>query len=67
MCRPVSGASYASLRTTVFPWMSAGAIFHTGIAIGKFHGVISATTPSGRRRVEMSEPVAACSKRSPTG
>ena len=33
--------------------MSAGASFQTGIAIGKFHGVIRPTTPSGRRtRVE---------------
>ena len=29
----------------------AGASFQTGIAIGKFHGVISPTTPSGRRIV----------------
>ena len=48
---PVRGASCASLRTTVFPWISAGASFHTGIAIGKFHGVINPTTPSGRRTV----------------
>ena len=37
--------------TTVFPYASAGAAFHAGIAAGKFHGVISATTPSGRRVV----------------
>ncbi len=31
--------------------MSAGASFQTGIAAGKFQGVISPTTPSGRRSV----------------
>ena len=31
--------------------MSAGASFQTGIAIGKFHGVMRPTTPSGRRSV----------------
>jgi hypothetical protein len=31
--------------------MRAGASFQTGIAIGKFQGVINPTTPSGRRRV----------------
>ena len=37
---PVRGASWASFSTTVLPWIRAGASFHTGIAIGKFHGVI---------------------------
>ena len=49
--RPVRGASCASLSTTVFPWISAGASFQTGIAIGKFQGVIRPTTPTGRRTV----------------
>ena len=43
----VSGACDAGLNTTALPLMSAGAIFQVGIAIGKFHGVIMATTPSG--------------------
>ena len=47
----MSGASCASLSTTVFPYASAGAVFQAGIAAGKFHGVIRPTTPSGRRRV----------------
>ena len=47
----VRGASKASLSTTALPWTSAGASFHTGIASGKFQGVISPTTPSGRRTV----------------
>ncbi len=39
----------AGLKTTVLPRMSAGMIFQVGIANGKFHGVIAATTPSGAR------------------
>ena len=33
-----------------------GAIFHAGIAIGKFHGVIRPTTPSGSRVTSTSTP-----------
>src|SRR3984957_16770556 len=40
-----SGVSSAGFRTTVFPLTSAGIIFHDGIAIGKFHGVIRPATP----------------------
>ena len=35
-----SGVSDAGLKTTVLPQTSAGMIFHDGIAIGKFHGVM---------------------------
>ena len=42
-----SGVSSAGFRTTVFPQTSAGASFQAGIAIGKFHGVIAPTTPTG--------------------
>ena len=42
-----SGVNVAGLKTTVLPQTSAGMIFHDGIAIGKFHGVITAHTPSG--------------------
>ncbi len=41
--------SVAGLKTTVLPQTSAGAIFHEGIAIGKFHGVITPITPIGIR------------------
>ena len=41
--------SVAGLKTTVLPATSAGAIFHDGIAIGKFHGVITPMTPIGIR------------------
>ena len=37
----------AGLKTTVSPDTSAGAIFQTGIATGKFHGVMTATGPTG--------------------
>src|SRR6266566_1394453 len=43
----VAGVSVAGLKTTVFPATSAGAIFQTGIATGKFQGVTQATTPNG--------------------
>ena len=46
---PSSGVSRAGLKTTVFPQTSAGAIFQLGMAIGKFHGVIAPTTPTGMR------------------
>ena len=39
----------AGLNTTVLPQTSAGMIFHDGIAIGKFHGVMIPQTPSGWR------------------
>ena len=44
-----SGVNVAGLNTTVLPHTSAGMIFHDGIAIGKFHGVIIAETPTGWR------------------
>ena len=44
-----SGVSDAGLMTTVLPQTSAGMLFQAGMAIGKFHGVISPATPSGIR------------------
>jgi hypothetical protein len=41
--------SVAGLKTTVSPHTSAGAIFQLGMAMGKFHGVIAPTTPTGMR------------------
>ena len=49
--RRVAGVSEAGFMTTVLPKASAGALFHAGMAIGKFHGVISPNTPSGSRYV----------------
>src|SRR5881398_95934 len=48
-----TGVSEAGFSTTVQPATSAGAVFHTGIANGKFHGVISATGPTGCRSVKL--------------
>ncbi|MNK70032.1 hypothetical protein D3C87_894430 [compost metagenome] len=43
------GTRSAGLSTTQLPKASAGAIFQAGIAMGKFHGVMSPTTPTGSR------------------
>src|SRR5262245_30961103 len=44
-----NGVSDDGLNTTVLPHTSAGMIFHEGIAIGKFHDVMTAQTPNGWR------------------
>ena len=41
------GVCSAGLRTTQLPAARAGASFQTAIRIGKFHGMIWPTTPSG--------------------
>src|SRR3989304_1271607 len=46
-----SGVRLAGLNTTVQPAMSAAPVFQAGIAIGKFHGVMRPTGPTGRRIV----------------
>ena len=43
----VSGVSSAGLSTTVLPAASAGAKPQLAIGIGKFHGTMTPTTPSG--------------------
>ena len=45
-----SGVCSAGLRTTVLPAATAGASLRQIIELGKFHGVMQATTPRGRRR-----------------
>ena len=47
----VSGVSAAGLSTTQLPAASAGAAFQPTMIIGKFHGMIAPTTPSGSRSV----------------
>ena len=42
-----SGVSSDGFKTTVHPTAKAGAILRVIIAIGKFQGVIAATTPIG--------------------
>jgi hypothetical protein len=50
-CVADRGVSSAGMNTTVLPETSAGAVFHAGMAMGKFHGVMSVKTPRGPRRV----------------
>ena len=45
----VSGVVAAGLATTVLPATSAGASLLHSSVVGKFHGTIAPTTPSGRR------------------
>ena len=52
----VSGVSSAGLRTIVFPAARAGPTFQLAIGSGKFHGVMSPTTPSGSRKVTSTPP-----------
>ena len=47
----VSGVSSAGFKMAQFPAASAGAIFREAMRIGKFHGTMSPTTPSGSRSV----------------
>jgi hypothetical protein len=49
-----SGVSDAGLTTIGFPHARAGEIFHVAITSGKFHGVMSAQTPTGSRSVTSS-------------
>ena len=49
MTQEQPGTRSAGLNTIVLPWQSAGAIFQDGMAIGKFHGVMMPTTPTGSR------------------
>ena len=42
-----SGVSAAGFSTTAQPAASAGATLRAIMALGKFHGVIAATTPTG--------------------
>src|SRR5437867_12435891 len=46
---PHRGVREEGLNTTVHPAISAAPLFQEGIAIGKFHGVMSPTGPTGRR------------------
>ena len=52
----VSGVHSAGLTSTALPAASAGAKPHDAIVIGKFHGVITPTTPSGSLNVTSSPP-----------
>jgi hypothetical protein len=47
ICQPMAGLCSAGLNTTVLPVTSADAIMPAGMAQGKFHGGMTAPTPSG--------------------
>ncbi len=55
--QPIAGE--AGFHITGLPHSSAGAIFHAGIASGKFHGVMTTVGPIGRRRVRSATPSSA--------
>src|SRR6266545_800867 len=46
---PQSGVREEGLNTTVQPAISAAPLFQEGIAMGKFHGVMRPTGPTGSR------------------
>ena len=52
----LSGVSSAGLTTTVLPAASAGAKPQPAMAMGKFHGTITPTTPSGSWKVTSMPP-----------
>ncbi|MNI74512.1 hypothetical protein D3C73_1306000 [compost metagenome] len=52
----LAGTRLAGLNTTALPKARAGAIFHAAVAMGKFHGVMMPTTPTGSRWTSMSIP-----------
>ena len=47
MNTPDHGVNDAGLNTTVFPVSSAGSVLRHITFMGKFHGLITPTTPSG--------------------
>ena len=57
--------SSAGLAITVQPAASAGAILRAIIAAGKFHGVITATTPTGSFNANIRRPTTGAGMTSP--
>ena len=49
MSRVLPGVAGAGLTTMVLPAAMAGPIFHNAMIIGKFHGAIPTTGPTGLR------------------
>ena len=54
--RRSAGSISAGLTTMVLPVASAGPTFHDVMAMGKFHGTMAATTPSGSWKVMSTPP-----------
>ena len=53
---PDFGVTSLGLKTTALPASSAGTIVRSGSANGKFHGMMTATTPRGSRSIVPSLP-----------
>ena len=49
-----AGTRLAGFQITALPKANAGAIFHTAVAVGKFHGLMIPTVPTGSRRISTS-------------
>ncbi|OLS98887.1 hypothetical protein BJF90_40495 [Pseudonocardia sp. CNS-004] len=60
-----SGATSDGLNSTGHPAARAGAILRAGMDTGKFHGVSTAATPSGRGSTWCAVPVTTWCTRSP--
>ena len=58
------GACSAGFSTTALPVASPAATMPQGMATGKFHGEMTATTPRGRQRIVLRSP-GTCSSSSP--
>src|SRR5262249_61189898 len=56
-CHAIPGVSLAGFSTTVFPVTIAADVMPARIASGKFHGGITAPTPSGREKTAPLSPL----------
>ena len=63
----MAGVSSDGLKTTVLPSSRLGPSIHSGTAKGKFHGVMTATTPHGLRRMKASFSAISEASTSPIG
>ena len=63
----MAGVSSDGLKTAVLPSSRLGPSIHSGTAKGKFHGVMTATTPHGLRRMKASFSAISEASTSPIG
>ncbi len=63
----MAGVSSDGLKTTVLPSSKLGPSIQSGTANGKFHGVMTATTPHGLRRMKASFSAISEASTSPIG
>ena len=52
----LAGVRFAGFQMTALPKAKAGAIFQEAVAVGKFQGLMTVTTPMGSRRTSISTP-----------